>query len=65
MDILDPKDKEIFMNLCTDFAFKWVFGSERHKNVIIRFLNILFKDEGLAVEDVVFPISVRCIPSSS
>ncbi len=32
MDILDPKDKEIFMNLCTDFAFKWVFGSERHKN---------------------------------
>lgn len=45
---------EIFMNLRTDFAFKKVFGTEAHKNVLLRFLNILFKKEGILINDVVF-----------
>ena len=33
------------MNLQTDYAFKRIFGSEKYKNVAIRFLNILFENE--------------------
>ncbi len=35
--------KETFMNLMTDFGFKRLFGTEKFKSVLIRFLNILFK----------------------
>lgn len=44
----------VFMNLLTDFAFKKVFGSDEHKNVLIRFLNILFEKDGIHIDDVRF-----------
>ena len=44
----------IFMNLMTDFAFKRLFGSEKCKRILIRFLNILFAADGLTVDDVTF-----------
>lgn len=30
-----------YMNLLTDYAFKFVFGSEKHKKVVIKFLNTI------------------------
>lgn len=46
--------KETFMNLMTDFGFKRLFGTEKFKHVLVRFLNILFQKEGIHVEDVVY-----------
>lgn len=42
------------MNLMTDFAFKRLFGSPKRKNILIRFLNILFADDNLKVNDVTY-----------
>lgn len=46
------KDGE-FIILTTDFGFKRIFGSEKRKGLLIRFLNALFEGE-LVVEDVRF-----------
>lgn len=35
-------NKELFMNLRTDFAFKRLFGTPEHSNLLLRFLNSLF-----------------------
>jgi predicted transposase/invertase (TIGR01784 family) len=48
------QDHEIFMNLRADFAFKRVFGTESNKKALIRFLNVLFKKDGIVVRDVAF-----------
>ncbi len=50
----DIEDKNIFMNLMTDFAFKHLFGSVHRKHILIQFLNILFEKEGLHVYDVMY-----------
>lgn len=42
-----------FINVQTDFGFKHVFGSEKHKYVLIQFLNALF-EEKLIVNDVTY-----------
>lgn len=42
-----------YMNLLTDYAFKFVFGSEKHKNVVIKFLNTILKGKERIV-DVTF-----------
>lgn len=47
-------EREIFINLMTDFGFKRLFGSVEFKPILIRFLNILFENEGLFVNDVEF-----------
>lgn len=44
----------IFMNLMTDFAFKRLFGSVERKGILIRFLNTLFKRDGIVVYDVIY-----------
>lgn len=48
------EEKTMFMNLMTDFAFKRLFGSVKNKPILIRFLNILFADEGIRIRDVVY-----------
>lgn len=48
------KHRETFMNLKTDFAFKRLFGTEQFKHILIKFLNILFKRDGIHVDDVVY-----------
>ncbi|MDE6649424.1 MAG: Rpn family recombination-promoting nuclease/putative transposase [Muribaculaceae bacterium] len=48
------QDRETFMNLMTDFAFKRIFGSVCRKHLLIQFLNILFEKEGLHVYDVTY-----------
>ena len=50
----DKDDKEVFMNLMTDFAFKRLFGSVERKHILVQFLNILFEKEGLHVYDVTY-----------
>lgn len=47
-------NKETFMNLMTDFGFKRLFGTEKFKHILIRFLNILFKEDGIQVGDVIY-----------
>ncbi|MDE5886848.1 MAG: Rpn family recombination-promoting nuclease/putative transposase [Muribaculaceae bacterium] len=42
-----------FINLQTDFGFKHIFGTLKHKSLLIRFLNALFKDL-LTVRDVTY-----------
>ena len=48
------ENKETFMNLMTDFGFKRLFGTEKFKHILIRFLNILFKEDGIHVDDVIY-----------
>lgn len=48
------KENQIFMNLMTDFAFKRIFGTPERKNLLIRFLNILFEKDSIIVTDVIF-----------
>lgn len=48
------EDKKTFMNLMTDFAFKYLFGSKKRKKLLIRFLNIILEDEKIRVEDVTY-----------
>ena len=48
------KDHEIFMNLRADFAFKRVFGTEANKKALITFLNVIFKKDGLVINDVIY-----------
>lgn len=50
----DREDKNTFMNLMTDFAFKRIFGTVDRKHILIQFLNILFEKEGLHVYDVTY-----------
>lgn len=59
----DPENRGVFMNLRTDFAFKRVFGSEAHKQALIRFLNALFRKDGIKVCDVKF-LDKEIIPES-
>ena len=42
-----------YMNLLTDYAFKYVFGSEKHKQVLIKFLNTILEGKEKIV-DVTF-----------
>lgn len=42
-----------FISLVTDFGFKRIFGSEKRKHLLIRFLNALLGD-GITVTDVKF-----------
>lgn len=42
------------MNVLTDFGFKRMFGTERFKHILIRFLNVLFEPEGIKVTQVKF-----------
>lgn len=42
-----------FINPFTDFGFKRIFGQEKHKRILIGFLNALFADE-LVVTDLVY-----------
>lgn len=42
------------MDLKTDFAFKRLFGTEQFKPLLIKFLNILFKRDGIHVDDAVY-----------
>lgn len=51
---MDRTDKNTFMNVLTDFAFKRLFGSKERKCILIRFLNILFEKDGLTVTDVTY-----------
>lgn len=39
-----------YMNLMTDFAFKYVFGSEKNKPVLIKFLNRVLDEEDRIVD---------------
>ena len=39
-----------YMNLMSDYAFKRTFGSEKHKNVLIRFLNHILNPEDKIVD---------------
>lgn len=39
-----------YMNLMSDYAFKRTFGSEKHKNVLIRFLNHILEPEDKIVD---------------
>ena len=36
--------KEKYIDPFTDFGFKWLFGNEKHKDILIRFLNDLIDD---------------------
>ena len=36
--------KEKYIDPFTDFGFKWLFGNEKHKNILIKFLNDLIDD---------------------
>lgn len=60
MDTIDPSvknDSEFpFINIKSDYGFKWMFGSPERKSVLIRFLNAIFKRAGLdiIVEDVAY-----------
>ena len=42
-----------FINPFTDFGFKRIFGQEKHKRILIGFLNALFAEE-LVVTDLVY-----------
>lgn len=44
----------VFINAMTDFGFKRLFGTEQFKPVLIRFLNVFFKEEGISIKDVSF-----------
>ena len=39
-----------YMNLLTDYAFKFVFGSEKHKKVTIKFLNTILEGKERIVD---------------
>lgn len=52
-----------YMNLMSDYAFKRTFGSEKHKNVLIRFLNHILNPEDKIV-DVSFQ-DKEAIPETS
>lgn len=42
-----------FINPFTDFGFKRIFGQEKHKRILIGFLNALFAEE-LVITDLVY-----------
>ena len=52
-----------YINIQTDFGFKQLFGLEKNKRVLIRFLNILF-DGKIIVNDVIYH-DKEIIPSES
>lgn len=51
---MERVDKNTFMNVLTDFAFKRLFGTKERKNILMRFLNIIFEKDGLTVTDVAY-----------
>ena len=53
--------KTPFINIQTDFGFKFVFGQERNKKALIKFLNILFAGK-LVVKDIVYRVQ-ELLPS--
>ena len=42
----------IFVNPKNDFAFKKIFGSEQHKNILISFLNGILYDGKSTIQDL-------------
>ena len=44
--------KEKYIDPFTDFGFKWLFGNEKHKNVLIGFLNDLLEDLESKIVDI-------------
>ena len=48
------KNNNFNINLLTDFGFKWIFGSERHKNNLIHFLNAFLPPYMGKVDDITF-----------
>lgn len=42
---LSPAPVALYLNLFTDFAFKWVFGREQNKDILIDFLNSVLEGE--------------------
>ena len=42
------------LNPKNDWAFKQVFGQEKNKNILISFLNAMFKDVQAEITDVTF-----------
>jgi len=46
--------KEKYIDPFTDFGFKWLFGNEKHKNILIKFLNDLIDDLKVPIVDIKF-----------
>jgi len=44
--------KEKYIDPFTDFGFKWLFGNEKHKNILIKFLNDLIDDLKAPIIDI-------------
>ena len=59
LDIHIPKTE--FINLQTDFGFKRIFGSEKRKSILIRFLNALFEGEFI-IEDAIYKDKEQLLP---
>ena len=45
---------EKYIDPFTDFGFKWLFGNEKHKNILIKFLNDLIDDLRSPIVNVEF-----------
>lgn len=43
---------EKYVNLFTDVGFKWVFGQEEHKDVLLCLLNDLLREQGRSIKDL-------------
>lgn len=45
-----------FVNIKSDYGFKWFFGQIKRKHILIRFLNALFRqaDRDIVVEDIAY-----------
>lgn len=46
----DPATLPIFLNPLTDFGFKHLFGAETNKDLLISFLNAIFKGEKTIID---------------
>lgn len=44
--------REKYIDPLTDFGFKWLFGNEKHKNILIDFLNSLLDDLQYDIVDI-------------
>ncbi|MBR2291049.1 MAG: PD-(D/E)XK nuclease family transposase, partial [Prevotella sp.] len=50
---MEVEIKERYVNPYTDFGFKKLFGTELNKDLLISFLNALFKDK-LVITDLTY-----------
>lgn len=48
-----PEITTTFIDILTDYGFKLIFGTEKHKEILIRFLNALFENE-MHIKEVKF-----------